>query len=106
MRGAPVDVGDDAVEIPERIAGRNVGEREALAEAELARAEIALHRREPALDLEPLPAMPLRRLDLVVIMRDDHRRIRDAVSQRFPAPDLRAIVERRRDELGLARERV
>ena len=104
MRLAPVLFRQSEVEVAECVAGRDVGEREAPAEAELVPAEVFLHDGEAAVDLELLAVVPflwaLPVLWLAQLMVDGHCRFGDAVAQRFPAPDLDAVGELLRYQSG------
>src|SRR5215813_9426813 len=96
VRLAPLDLRQRVVEVAQRIAGGDVGEGIAAAVAILAGSEVLLHDRETAIHLGALPLEPRRRALLLgrlpVLVVDQHRCIRDAVSERLPALDLDALV--------------
>src|SRR5262249_20293574 len=96
MRGAPLDFGQRLVEIIERVAGADIGQREPAADTEFARAEILLHDGEAAVYLGSLAPEPVRRalllLRLPVLVVDVHGSLCNTVAQRLPALDFEPLV--------------
>src|SRR5512143_2444186 len=101
VRAAPVDLGKAQVEVAERAAGRDVGERIALAVAPRALAQLLRELDHAAVDLRALARDPLFALlprRPLALEEDRARRVADPVGERLPALDRDALPRRLRDE--------